>query len=41
MYHLNTFHLPKVEGVNQRAVGERIQKTTKTSHEFNKILNLT
>ena len=29
MYHVNTFNIPKHEGVNKWAGGGRIQKTTK------------
>ena len=41
MYLLNTFHIPKHEGVNEWVGRRRIQKTTKKYHEINKISTLT
>ena len=41
MYHLSTFHLPKTEGVNQRAGEGCIRKTTKKYNKINKISTLT
>ena len=41
MYLLNTFHIPKNEGVNEWVGGRCIQKTTKKRHKINKILSLT
>ena len=41
MYLLNTFHIPKNEGVNEWVEGRGIQKTTKKCHEINKISTLT
>ena len=41
MYHLNTFFLPKNEGVNQWAGEKRTQKTTKKYHKINIISTLT
>ena len=37
MYLLNTFHIPKNEGVNEWVEGRCIQKTTKKYYEINKI----
>ena len=42
MYHLNTFNIPKHEGVNKWAGGggEHIQKITRKYHEFKRILTI-
>ena len=37
MYHLNTFNIPKYEGVNKWAGGGRNQKTTRKYHEIKRI----
>ena len=37
MYHLNTFNIPKHEGVNKWAGGERNRKTTTKCHEIKTI----
>ena len=40
VYHLNTFNIPKDEGVNERAVGGGgggIQKATRKCHEVKRI----
>ena len=41
MYLLNTFHIPKTEGVNEWAGEGRFQKTIKTCYKINKISTLT
>ena len=41
VYHLNTFDVPKNEGVKEWAGVSRIQKTNKKYHKINKILPLT
>ena len=41
MYNLNTFRLPKKEGVNGWAGEEHIKRNTKRCHEINNILTLT
>ena len=41
VYHLNTFDVPKNEGVKEWAGVSRIQKTNKKCHKINKILPLT
>ena len=37
MYHLNTFNIPKHEGVNKWAGVGRIQKTTRKCYEIKRI----
>ena len=37
VYHLNTFNIPKHEGVNEWAGGWRSQKATRKCHEIKKI----
>ena len=37
IYHLNTFNIPKHEGVNKWVGGGRIQKTTRKCHEIKRI----
>ena len=37
MYLLNTFQIPKHEGVNEWLGGRRVQKTTEKRHKINKI----
>ena len=37
MYHVNTFNIPKHEGVNKWAGGGRNQKTTRKCHEIKRI----
>ena len=41
MYLLKTFHIPKVEGVNEWVSGRRIHKNTKKQYKINKMLTLT
>ena len=41
MYHLNTFPLPRNEGVNRWAGGGACKKTKRTCHKNNKISTLT
>ena len=40
MYHLNTFNIPKHEGVNKWVGGGRIQKATRKYHEIKRISTL-
>ena len=37
MYHLNTFNMPKHDGVNEWAGGEHNQKTTRKCNEIKRI----
>ena len=39
MYHLNTFKIPKHEGVNEWAGGGRNQTNTRKSYEIKRVLN--
>ena len=41
MYLLNTFHVPKNEGVNECVRERRIQKIQKKRYKINKISTLT
>ena len=41
MYLLNTFQVPKNEGVNEWVGGRRIQKITKNRYKIKKISTLT
>ena len=41
MYHLNTFNIPKHEGVNDWAGGGHNQKTTRKCHEIRRISTFT
>ena len=38
VYHLNTFNIPKHEGVNEWASGGHNQKTTRKCNEIKRIL---
>ena len=38
MYHLNTFHIPKHEGINKWVGGGHNQKATRNCHKIKRIL---